>query len=100
MRVYVVWLPMLPGDSRRRWDAEVMNDERVTHLWDSARVSGRWFAEHSGEMGLFMEDIVWDAFFIFDAPARWGSAPPKPVESGSTVIDRSEDLERTLVSLL
>ena len=45
LRVYVVWLAMLPQDGRSRWSAGLMPDRRVTHLWDGERAVSRWFAE-------------------------------------------------------
>ena len=37
LRVYIVWLPVMPLDSR--FDvADVLADERVTHFWDNEQV--------------------------------------------------------------
>jgi hypothetical protein len=97
----MVWVPMLPGDSRARWDADTMRDARVVHLWDPERVSGLYLAEHAREMGIRTSvDIVWDMFLVFDAAERWNRSPPTPVASGATVIGRSEELRRALVPLL
>lgn len=46
LRVYAVWLPMLYGDARDKWDGTDMPDVRVRHLWDGERVVGSWFSEH------------------------------------------------------
>jgi hypothetical protein len=40
LRVYAVWLPMVPGDTRRAWESRVLADPRVTHLWDEKRITG------------------------------------------------------------
>jgi hypothetical protein len=46
VRVFIIWLPMLLGDSREAWDPAVISDDRVTHLWDERRLAGRWFGAH------------------------------------------------------
>jgi hypothetical protein len=42
--VYANWFWILLGDDRVEWDGQILNDPRVTHLWDAERVTGRWFA--------------------------------------------------------
>lgn len=96
LQVYAIWLPMLPTDSRPRWDDHVLNDPRVIHLWDEERVTGRWFADH----GLGDGPVTWDAYLLFGPDARWDETPPDPVGLGRPVIGVIEDLEAELAPLI
>lgn len=87
---------MLPTDARGEWDAHLLNDPRVTHLWDGERVAGRFFGRGSDRPG----GIEWDAYFLFDRGARWDGEPDKRLGWGRTVIGRSDDLEQKIAPLL
>ena len=88
LRVYVVWLPMLVGDSRTLIDQRVLSDSRVTYFWDPHRVVGQWFSSQvTHEPG-----ITWDAFFLYGAQAHWDATPGPPVASGSTIIGNNGEL--------
>lgn len=88
VRVYVVWLDVLAGDSRALVDRRVLNDPRVSNFYDPTRLVGTWFADRSnGRAG-----IAWDAYFLYGRDATWASEPGPLLSSGSTVIGSSGDL--------
>ncbi|MCC6192547.1 MAG: hypothetical protein IT318_26270 [Anaerolineales bacterium] len=88
VRVYAVWFAMLAGDARDEWDQALLPDARVRHFWDEERLVGRWFARKVEGW----DGIVWDAYYLYDAEARWEGTLPVAVSSGATVIDRRETL--------
>jgi hypothetical protein len=98
--VLAIWLPMLGGDSRAAIDRRLFDDPRVTVFWDPKRLSGDWFAKHAvgglGGQGL----TVWDAFYGFDARARWQTTPTRVVATGSPIIGSTGTLEQRFVPLL
>ena len=57
LRVYVVWLPVMPLDAR--FDvADVIVDERAMHFWDNERRVSDALGDARGSPGR----LVWDAF--------------------------------------
>ncbi len=87
---------MLPTDERSQWEKELLNDPRVTHLWDQERVVGAWFA-NPDNLGLqYPGPVMWDAFLLFGREARWDNVPSNLLASGWTVIGNTEQLERSL----
>ncbi len=89
-------MPILPTDERSQWDEELLNDPRVTHLWDEERAAGQWFADPNN-LGLqYPGRVMWDAFLLFGPEARWDDAPSHLLASGWTVIGNTEQLETTL----
>ena len=93
-------MPILPTDSRSQWDDELLDDPRVTHLWDEAGTAGRWFADPDN-LGLrYPGPVVWDAFLLFDRQARWDRTPSNLASSGWTVIGRTDELKAALEPLL
>jgi hypothetical protein len=51
-------------------------DGRNLHFWDGAGRLGQAYAKvvdlpHN-------KKFAWDVYFVFDAKAKWGDAPPKP----------------------
>ncbi len=84
---------MLAGDARSEWRGSVLPDPRVVHLWDQNRLAGRWFAERVQRHG----GIAWDAYFLYTAQAKWEGIPSPLLGSGSTVIARRSDLQRSLL---
>jgi len=96
LQVYVIWVPILPTDERSQWDEELLNEPRVTHLWDEERAAGQWFADPDN-LGLQYPGLVmWDAFLLFGREARWDGAPSHLLVSGWTVIGNTEQLGTTL----
>ena len=91
LRVYIVWLPVMPLDSR--FDvADVLADERVTHFWDNEQVVSEGLATAYGTPG----ELVWDAFFVFSPDATWGDRPPQPLGRRSPVVEYMATLKSLL----
>jgi hypothetical protein len=88
LKVEVVWLPTLPGDTKALIDQRVLSDPRVTYYWDPNRVVGDWFSQHVTQQ----PGPAWDAFFLYGAQARWDSTPGPPIASGGTIIGAKDDL--------
>lgn len=92
LRVYVVWLPVLPLDNNRVAVTETVPDGRATHFWDNEQtVSDELATAYRDEGGL-----LWDAIFVFGPDAKWGTTPPTPEGSGAPVVDAISDVEQTL----
>jgi hypothetical protein len=76
LRVYVVWGPMLGGETEAaaRAATGLVPDPRATHYWTAAHT----LAERlRGPAGL-VEELAWDTFLLFPPEARWGEVPPTP----------------------
>lgn len=97
-----MWLPVYPGDGPDDWDEDLLQDRRVTHLWDDDLVISRWFARNAVRIGIPFEDrtFVWDAYMVFDEDATWTALPSTPAGSGATVIADRDGLESSLDRLL
>jgi hypothetical protein len=44
--------------------------------------------------------LDYDFFLLFDPTASWGSAPPRPLSAGATVIGENKRLARDIAPLL
>ena len=77
MRVYAVWVPILPSDLKLSVPRATnrLPDERVSHFWDSG---GELVGAYSRILELG-DAQAWDVYFVFDRNAQWGGEPPKPV---------------------
>ncbi len=78
LKVYVVWLPRFPGDSRERAieAMKLVPDSRASHFWDGDGSLG-------GAYGKVVDlpenqDFAWDVYFVFDPKEKWGDTPPVP----------------------
>ena len=114
LSVYAVWLPMLPGDARSKWNEGLLKDSRVEHFWDAgAKVVGRWFRDHVEELhrekapgadhmqGAFgNQRAAWDAYFLYGPDAKWDSTPQPIVSWGRPVFRTEERLREDLQALL
>lgn len=98
VKVYAVWYTMYPGDNRSRWDEDVLTDPRVTHLWDEAKLAGRFMVAE--DVVPFPHEIVWDAYLLFGPEAGWEEAPSPLVSWGFPVYHQREQLRDALESLL
>ena len=96
LRVYVVWLAMLPQDQRSAWDGSLVPDRRVTHLWDRDRTVGRWFAEQVEQR----RGVVWDTYLLYGPDAQWTTTLDHPLGKGSTMIAKRAALAAQLRPLL
>lgn len=101
LRVYVIWFSMLPTDARSSWGwtGGVLTDMRAEHFWDEQKVVGRWFAKQDNPQNE-TAGIVWDAFYLYGAGARWDVKPEPLLASGATVRDEADKLEEKLLPLL
>jgi hypothetical protein len=79
---------MLPGDEQNAIPSDLFNDPRVTSYWDQNRALGTWFADH----GLGDQPILWDAYVLFDAQARWSDAPA-PIAFGDPILGDTDTLK-------
>ena len=76
LRGVVVWIPILPNDSRQTAEAEASDftDSRISHYWDADRNLAGAFASTLGLQG-----PAWDVYLLFDAGLEWiGDDPPEP----------------------
>ncbi len=91
---------MLNGDGKGDIDTHVLDDPRVTNLWDGDRVIGRWLADKRvgsiGEPG----NVVWDAYFAFGGESRWTDVPSGLLAAGSTIIDETDALDTRFIPTL
>lgn len=95
LRVYVVWLPVMPLDAR--FDvARLLIDPRATHYWDNDQLVSHALGNAYGSPS----QLVWDAFFVFGPDARWNDGPPRPLESGGPVVDYMATLKSRLTRYL
>lgn len=85
-------MPVLAGDSHVAWDREVLDDPRVTQLWDPQQLVGTWLQAHGG--------AFWDTFLVYDPDARWRSEPGEALASGSPIIGATDELHRGLLPLI
>jgi len=77
LRVYVVWVPVLPADQSApaREACSLVPDERACHFWDAEGVLQRTF---SCVLNLTSGCPAWDVYLAYPPGARWDDEPPKP----------------------
>ena len=97
LRVYVVWVSRWASDARSEIDGGGLVDPRVSHLWDTGKVVGQPLLD---QFGVNFGGLDYDFFLLFGRDATWGAAAPRPVASGATVIERSDQLARDLRPLV
>jgi len=95
-RVYAVWLPMLAGDARERWNGTTMPDARVTHFWDGNLQVGEWFAKQVDGF----DGVAWDVYYLYGPDATWETVLSPLVGSGSTIYSERETLAMQVSTLL
>lgn len=74
VKMYVVWEPMLSGDSKdlAYQMSKKENDPRMTyHSWDGEQLSGKLF-----QTKLNLRGVAWDVYFLYDAHAVWNEKEP------------------------
>lgn len=79
LKIYVVWLPRFPGDSRQVAEKAValVSDKRARHFWDGAGSLGTRYGSIVDLPG--EQDFAWDVYFSFGPKTRWSDeAPPTP----------------------
>lgn len=93
LRVYAVWLQMLPTVTRDKWDVTLMPDPRVMHFWDGQLEVARWFAKQVDGY----EGVSWDMYYLYGPEAVWETIPAPLAGSGGTIY-REREMLRTQVS--
>lgn len=76
LRGFVVWLPMLPSDSKEAAGAQAASfvDGRLAQQWDGDRASGNLLARTLGLKG-----SAWDVYLLYAPGVKWtGEQPPVP----------------------
>jgi hypothetical protein len=75
LRVYIVWLPMFPGDTRK-W-AQIRSDEfsdkRVSYYWDGEKIAGKAWQKTLGT-----KREAWDVYLLYGAQRQWDKEPAAP----------------------
>ncbi len=74
LKVYVVWEPMLSGDSRDLAErlSQKADDPRVVHQsWDGEKISGK-----AWQQLLDLQGVAWDVYFLYGPDAEWGDDGP------------------------
>lgn len=76
MKVYSVWLPMVPTDFEFSVPkaTKLLPDERVIHYWDKDTKLGEAFTPVLG-----LGETAWDVYLLYPPDAEWKEQPPKPV---------------------
>lgn len=77
LRVYVAWVPILPGDEKGPDESTLalVSDSRVAHFWDEQRALPGPF---SRLLGLPEGWPAWDVYLAYPPGARWDDEPPAP----------------------
>ena len=97
LAVYAVWEKGLPTDSRAEWDGSVLADRRVDHFWDPDRV----VREALAAQGDAQESRAHlDQFFVFGPEANWAGSPSGLLETGRSILGRSDEVRKALTPLL
>lgn len=108
LRVYAIWFNMMGGDSRSKWPANLLTDARVIHRWDEPKAVGLWFAPRMAAIRTQMAadsawsggDVLWDAYLLYGADAKWTDAPSNVVRWGRTIVAGLETLREDFSTLL
>ncbi len=85
-------MPVLAGDDRSSWDRHVLDDPRVTQLWDARQLFGTWLQAHGG--------AFWDTYLVYRPATRWRNEPGGEISSGSPIIGATSALQKSLLPLL
>src|SRR3989442_8262605 len=93
---------MMAADSRTKWPPTLLTDSRVTHRWDEPKALGRWFAPQTSAMQPQLSrgsdwsggDILWDAYLLYGADAKWNTAPTGLIHWGRTIVAGREILRQ------
>jgi protein-disulfide isomerase len=75
LRVYIVWLPMFPGDSRKlaQTRSDEFSDKRVSYYWDGEKIAGKAWQNVLGT-----KREAWDVYLLYGAESQWDKDPPTP----------------------
>lgn len=72
IHAYVVWVPMLEGDSAdaARLESSLYPDKRISHFWDEGGILA---TELGARLGL--QKKAWDVYMLYGKRSKW-TAPP------------------------
>lgn len=75
LRVYIVWLPMFPGDSRKwaQTRSDEFSDKRVSYYWDGEKIAGKAWQKVLGT-----KREAWDVYLLYGASSQWDKEPATP----------------------
>jgi hypothetical protein len=75
LRVYIVWLPMFPGDSRKwaQTRSDEFSDKRVSYYWDGEKIAGKAWQKTLGT-----KREAWDVYLLYGAGSHWDKEPATP----------------------
>ena len=86
LQVFVVWLPMVEGDSRTiaAKSMKLISDRRAHHFWDADKKAALACAEML--QSAFPKAIelpkgkyaAWDVYLVYEIGTRWNGAVPVP----------------------
>jgi len=91
---------VLAGDDRSKWDSTLLNDERVTELWDAEGELGDWFPRQDAYSDVVHGPLAWDIYFLYGGDATWEDVPLPLAESGSTIIGSRDRLKEGILDLV
>ncbi len=78
LKMYVVWEPMLSGDSKRlaeRMSRKAKDPRMVYQAWDNERVTGKTW-----QASMDLPGIAWDVYFLYGPDTEWGEDGPSQPE--------------------
>ncbi len=75
LRVYIVWRPMFPGDSRKwaQTRSDDFSDKRVSYYWDGEKIAGKAWQKVLGT-----KREAWDVYLLYSAGSQWDQEPAAP----------------------
>ena len=75
LRIYIVWLPMFPSDSRSwaQTKSDEFRDDRVSYYWDGGRIAG---GEWRNVLGI--DRTAWDVYMMYGSGIDWDKQTPAP----------------------
>jgi hypothetical protein len=75
LKIYVVWLPMFPGDNREWAEkrSEEFSDERLTYFWDEEQITAQVW-----KSVLQISRAAWDVYFLYNDGVHWDEEPSLP----------------------
>ncbi len=74
LKMYVVWEPMLSGDSKdlAYQMSKKEDDPRMTyHSWDGEQLSGKLY-----QTKMNLRGVAWDVYFLYDTDTVWDDQGP------------------------
>ena len=108
VRAYAVWFNMFPGDARSKWPPTLLTDARVIHRWDEPKAVGQWYAPLTASIRRELAPasqwrdgaILWDAYLLYGADAKWSDAPTTGlIHWGRTIVAGRDTLKDDFAKL-